>query len=384
MTATHHQDPSPELQSSAPGSSDGSRVPRQPAAPEAVDALSERVFEAALGAIDLFSVYLGDRLGCYRAMADGTPVTPADLAARCDIAERYAREWLEQQATSGLVTAVTQDGEQRFRLEPAAVEVFTDRTSLNFLAPLARMLGAAAGQLPALLEAYRSGGGISWEQFGVDARESQAEMNRPWFEQRLAGALAEVDSLHTLLARPGARIADVGFGFGWSSIALARAYPEATVDGFDVDEASVLAARGNASAAGLADRVRFSLANAAALPEAAYDVVFAFECLHDMPQPVEVLAAARRALRPGGLVVVMDEAVGEALSAPGNEVDRLMYGFSLLVCLPDGLSHPPSVGTGTVMRRSVLTNYATEGGFAAVDVLPIDDFSFFRFYALHP
>jgi 2-polyprenyl-3-methyl-5-hydroxy-6-metoxy-1,4-benzoquinol methylase len=120
------------------------------------------------------------------------------------------------------------------------------------------------------------------------------------------------------------------------------------------------------------------------LAEATYDVVFAFECLHDMPRPVEVLAAARRALRPGGAVVVMDEAVAEALESPADEVDRLMYGFSLLVCLPDGMSHEGSAGTGTVMRPAVLQRYAQEAGFADVQVLPIEDFSFFRFYLLAP
>src|SRR5690606_19897201 len=114
----------------------------------------------------------------------------------------------------------------------------------------------------------------------------------------------------------------------------------------------------------------------------AFQAVFAFECIHDMPQPVEVLAAARRSLVPGGMVIVMDEAVADEFTAPGDDVERLMYGYSLTVCLPDGMSHRPSVGTGTVMRPATLRRYGQEAGLTRMDVLPIEDFSFFRFYRL--
>ena len=116
--------------------------------------------------------------------------------------------------------------------------------------------------------------------------------------------------------------------------------------------------------------------------EQLYDVAFAFECVHDMARPVEVLAAIRAALDPDGVLVVMDEAVAEEFTAPGDDLERLMYGFSLLVCLPDGLSSTPSAGTGTVMRPSVLRGYAERAGFGSLDVLPIEGFGFFRFYAL--
>ena len=112
--------------------------------------------------------------------------------------------------------------------------------------------------------------------------------------------------------------------------------------------------------------------------------MFAFECIHDMPYPVEVLSAARRSLRQGGSVVVMDEAVADAFTPPGDEVERLMYGFSLLVCLPDGMSHPDSAGTGTVMRPETLRRYALDAGFSDVRVLPVEGFGFFRFYELLP
>jgi SAM-dependent methyltransferase len=134
--------------------------------------------------------------------------------------------------------------------------------------------------------------------------------------------------------------------------------------------------------ANLQERVRVREADATALPQGEFDVLFAFECLHDMPYPVQVLAAARRALRPGGAVVVMDEAVAEQFEPGGDLTERLFYGFSLLVCLPDGLAHPDSAGTGTVMREHTLRSYAQQAGLAEVSVLPIEDFGFWRFYEL--
>ena len=345
---------------------------------DTAEEFADRLFRAALGTAEVLSVYLGDRLGWYRALADGGPATAAELVARAGGAPRYAREWLEQQAAAGILT-VGPDG--RFTLPPGAAEVLTDESSLSFLAPLARMFAAAAAQLPALLDAYRTGGGVGWSQFGTDMRESQADMNRPWFEHALPGALAGVPELDRELRAPGARIADVGAGGGWSTIALARAYPQARVEGFDVDAPSVELARANAAAAGVADRVAFHLVDGSRLPDG-FDAAFAFECIHDLPRPVEVLAAMNRAVRADGPVVIMDEAVGDRFGGKADEVEQLMYGFSLLVCLPDGLAHPRSVGTGTVMRPGTLREYARAAGFAGVEVLPIDDFGFWRFYRL--
>ncbi len=342
------------------------------------DAVAERLLQAAVGAVDLVSVYLGDRLGWYASLRRHGPATPDELAARTGCSERYAREWLEQQAVTGLLEVA--DG--RFRLPPGAAEALTDPTSLAFLAPLSRMLLAPLVHMPALLEAYRTGGGVSWAELGEDARESQADMNRPWYEAVLPGALASVPHLHEVLGRPGVRIVEIGCGGGWASLALARAYPSAQVLACDVDDATVGMARETVREAGLEDRVRVVQADAAALPERDVDVVFAFECLHDMPHPVEVLTAARRSLRGGGRVVVMDEAVADRFAPGGDLTERLMYGFSLLICLPDGLAHPGSAGTGTVMRESTLRAYAEQAGLGSVSVLPIEDFGFWRFYEL--
>jgi SAM-dependent methyltransferase len=347
-------------------------------------AVSERLLGAALGTVDLMSTFLGDRLGWYRSLAQDGPATPLQLAARTSTDARYAREWLEQQAVTGLLHLDSDgtDDERVFSIPPGTAEVMTDQHSLNFLAPVARMFGAVGPALPRLLAAYRSGDGISWDELGDHAREGQADANRPWFEHRLAEALSGVEDLHVLLARPGTRVLDVGCGGGWSSIALGRAYPSAEVHGIDIDAPSVSMATENARAAGVADRVTFLHGDAAELPADRYDAAFAFECVHDMPRPVDVLTAVRKSLTPGAPLIVMDEAVADSFAPDGDEVERLMYGFSLFICLPDGRSSRPSVATGTVLRPSRLREYAEAAGFGELEVLPITEFSFFRFYRL--
>ncbi|MGH3811652.1 MAG: class I SAM-dependent methyltransferase, partial [Pseudonocardiaceae bacterium] len=189
--------------------------------------------------------------------------------------------------------------------------------------------------------------------------------------------------LHARLSRDGARVADVGCGLGWSAIAIARAYPGVTVDGFDLDAPSIEAARRNADEAGVADRVHFAVTDAGSTgSDRRYDAVFAFECLHDLPDPVGVLAAMHRLAGDDGIVIVMDERAEDRFTAPGSEVERMLYGYSLICCLPDGMSQQPSAATGTVLRADTLTDYATRAGFSQVEALPLEH-DFFRFYRLH-
>ncbi|MFZ2178106.1 MAG: class I SAM-dependent methyltransferase [Rhodococcus sp. (in: high G+C Gram-positive bacteria)] len=344
--------------------------------------MAQRIFDASLGAIDLLAIHLGDRLGWYRSLTTDGPATPDELAGRTSTHPRYAREWLEQQAVSGLLT-VDDSEPRRFALPAGVAEVLTDEQSLDYLAPLARIFVAATTQIPALLDAYRTGGGVGWAQYGADARESQADMNRPWYEKVLPGALASVPDVDAHLRTPGATIADIGCGGAWSTIALARTYPEAELHGYDIDAATVELAKSNiASQPDVAGRITVMQADAAGIPEGKLTAAFAFECIHDMPAPVEVLTAVSKALAPGGFMIVMDEAVDDEFSAPGSDIERLMYGFSLTVCLPDGMNHSPSAATGTVMRPSILRGYAEAAGFTHMDVLPIDDFGFWRFYRL--
>ena len=316
------------------------------ASQQTADEVAERLFGSLLGTVEIMSVYLGDRLGWYRALAGDGPASAVELARRTDTQVRYAREWLEQQAVSGLLV-VESDGapdDRRFAIPASTAEVMTDATSLAYLAPMGRMFGAVGPVLPRLLEVYRTGGGVSWDDLGDDARESQADANRPWYDQRLGSALAGVPVDTRRPRGPGLPGARRGLRRRLVEHRPGQAYPSATVLGVDIDQPSVDMATAHAQQEGVADRVRFLRQDAASLPEGTVDIAFAFECVHDMPRPVEVLHAVRRTLAPGGSLVVMDEAVADAFAPDGDELERMMYGFSLFVCLPDGLSSTPERG----------------------------------------
>lgn len=352
------------------------------------DALAGRLFEAALGTFDLAALHVGERLGLYAALAD-RPLTAPELAAATGTATRYVREWLEQQAVTGILAVDDPEaGEdaRRYSLPAGHREVLLHPESLAFMAPVARFMMGIAAQTPRLLDVFRTGAGLSWEAYGADVREAQASMNRPMFTNLLGpewlASIPDVDA--RLRSDPPARVADVAVGAGWSTIALARAYPKIRVDGLDLDAASIELARANLATTEVADRVTFSVRDAADPGLAGqYDLATIFEAVHDFSQPVTVLRAVRNLLAPGGSLLVADEKVAERFTAPGDEVERLMYGFSFLLCLPNVLAEEPSVGTGTVMRPDVLRRFAAEAGYGRVDVLPIEA-DFWRFYRLVP
>jgi 2-polyprenyl-3-methyl-5-hydroxy-6-metoxy-1,4-benzoquinol methylase len=351
------------------------------------DSLVERLAGANLGAMELASAYLGARLGLYEALATSDALTPADLAVRAGIHERYAREWLEQQAVAAIVT-VDDPAEdpfaRRYRLSPAHAEVLTDADSLSYFVPFLRGAVAMIQALPLVLGAFRTGGGVAFSDYGEEFCQAVATGNRPSFFTLLGRDwFPAIPDLHARLqADPPARVADVGCGQGFSSLGIARAYPKVTVDGLDLDERSIAAARANAEAAGLADRAHFHCRDAGDPALAGrYDLACAFECIHDMAQPVPALRAMRQLVGQTGTVLVVDERVAETFAAPGDELERLFYAISLLHCLPAGMSEQPSVGTGTVMRPATLRRYAQEAGFRDVEVLPIES-DFWRFYRL--
>jgi 2-polyprenyl-3-methyl-5-hydroxy-6-metoxy-1,4-benzoquinol methylase len=351
------------------------------------DAVAGRVGAAILGSLDAQAIYLGDRLGLYRALADGGPATATELAERAGIHRRYAREWLEHQAVGAIVdvddVAAAPDA-RRYTLPPAHAEVLVDEDNLAFLAPLARMVVGTAQRLPDVLVAYRTGGGVDWADYGPDVVEAQEGVNRPQFAHLVGEWIDALPDVAYRLRDEGGRVADVACGTGWSSISIARHFPKVEVDGIDIDAGSIERAKRHATAMGLSDRVSFLFADAAAADGAGrYDLVTIFEAVHDMARPVEVLAAARRLLAPGGAVLVGDERVAEQFMAPGDEAERLFYGYSVVACLANGLVDAPSIGTGTVMRPAVLEAIAREAGFSRFDILPTEHDSF-RFYRLDP
>jgi 2-polyprenyl-3-methyl-5-hydroxy-6-metoxy-1,4-benzoquinol methylase len=350
------------------------------------EALQERLFGDALGALELYTIYLGERLGLYRALAESGPATSSQLAARTGTAERYVREWLEQHAASELLAVDDPRAEplaRRYWLPPEHIAVLADPDDLRYEASTGVDIVRAGRWLPQLVEAFRVGNApppLPWEP------EGRAEPNRARFINLLGTewlpAIVDVDS--RLRAEPPARVLDVACGTGWSSIAMARAYPAITVDGFDVDPDVVAAAVENAREAGLAGRVRFAVVDAADPgPAGRYDLVTIFEALHDMARPVEALRAARAMLAEGGSVVIADERVEDEFTAPAPDRDRRAYGWSVISCLPGAMGDPGTAATGAVMRPATLAGYAGAAGFRHTEALGVEAEDW-RFYRLLP
>ena len=352
------------------------------------DAFIEQLNMSTLGFFDILSIGLGDQLGLYRPLADAgdAGLTSAELAERAGIADRYAREWLEQQSVARIVRPFPVAGGHRFRLPAGHAEALLDRDGMYYAMPTIWSLMTLVPVMDALAEAYRTGGGIPWDAYGAAGREGVGDGNRPLYLKVMAREwLPAITSVHErLLAEPPARIADLGCGMGWSSIAMALAYPRVRVDGSDLDVSSIEGARANAEASGVADRVSFVERDASEPAEAAtYDLVTFFECLHDMPKPVQALRAARSMLAEGGAILVGDEKTNEAFTGGADDLERRNYGWSVFVCLPTAMTDPGSAATGAVMRPSSLRRYASEAGLDSFEILPIDDQSF-RLYLLRP
>ena len=354
---------------------------------DARELLAGRLVDGVTQAMEILGVYLGVELGLYRALAGLGAATEEELAGHAGVAVRYAREWLEQQAVAGYLACddpAQPARRRRFRLPAGHAEVLVDADSPYHAAPLAPILAGVVGVLPRLLDAYRDGGGVAYADYGRELRDGIAAANRPMFLHELASVwLPAVPELHQRLgSAPPARVLDLGCGLGASAVALARAYPRTTVLGVDLDEASVAQARAAAAQAGVADRVSFVAGDAAHLtPEAPFDLVTIFEALHDMGDPVGALRAARAVLAVGGSLLVADERVADAFTAPGDATERLMYGWSILHCLPATLAEDPIQATGTVLRAPTLAGWAAAAGFSGFEVLPIDN-PFWRFYRL--
>ncbi|RSM91689.1 SAM-dependent methyltransferase [Kibdelosporangium aridum] len=339
-------------------------------------ALANLLFENTTGTLRMYAVYLGERLGYYRALAEGGPMTSAELAERTGTHERYTREWLEHQASSGLLTV---DADRVFTLPAEHIPVLADPDHVLYGTQPSIDLARVARRLPELVDVYRTGDApapIPWEP------EGRANPNRTQYLNLLGKQwLPAIPDVHKRLSA-GARVADIACGLGWTSIAMAQAYPDITVDGLDLDAKAIEIAQRNAAEAGVGDRVTFSAKDASELTSAEpFDVVFIIEALHDMKYPVDALAKARNLLAPGGSVLVFDVKPDEEFKAPGPVLEQYEYGWSIVACLPATMGDPNSAMTGTVMRPATLRKYAEEAGFTDVTILPIEAETW-RFYQL--
>jgi SAM-dependent methyltransferase len=347
-----------------------------------IEAFAETMFGMALGTLELTVTYLGRSLGLYESLrGESAGLTAAELASRAGIDTRYAREWVEHQAVAGVLTVddpAAEPDARRYALPEAHAAVLLDEEHPAYSGALADVMPIIARSLDLVTGAFRSGAGVEFAAYGL--HDMQAGFTRPMFASSFAEEwLPALPQVHArLVAGEPLRVADFGCGEGWASIYIAEAFPNVTVDGFDLDDTSIAAARRNAVSRGVSDRVRFEVKDIQD-SSGGYDLVFACEVIHDLADPVGALAAMRRVTGDDGAVLIIDERTDEEFSPSGDPIQRLLYGFSIIHCLPVGRTAANSAETGTVMRPQVFERYATDAGFASVEVLPIEH-PFFRFY----
>lgn len=333
------------------------------------------------GALILAGVYLGAKLELYAAL-QATPATSTELAERTGTEERLVREWLQQQTTAGLLTASRGPDGWSYALPAEHHALLLDPDDPDRVTGSVLSTVAELRQLPRLLETFRTGRGIPYDDYGADESTGQAMSSRGLYRARVPQWVDALPVARQLRER-GGRILDVGCGHGWSTITMAEALPSVTIDGIDLDRASIAAAEVNRVTSQAADRVSFQVRDAAEMAGAGYDLVTMFEMLHDLSRPVEALRAARAALGEDGVVLVADEPTAEEFLGRPDATEARQFGWSVLACLPMSLVEPGSAATGAVMRPSTLRRYADEAGFSSVDVLDADT-ELLRLYLLRP
>jgi SAM-dependent methyltransferase len=341
--------------------------------------IDESKLEAFLGqvvgdagaAISVLLAHLGDKLGLYQAMADGAPVTAAELAGRTGTSERLVQEWLSNQAAGGYVAY--DPAADRFRLPAEQAFALAEESSPALVQGGFDFIAAAYQSIGKELEAFRSGTGLAWGDHHPSLFTATERFFRPGYRAHLVQEwIPAMDGVHDKLAA-GARVADVGCGYGSSTMVLAGAYPDSVFTGYDYHEPSVLAAREAAAQAGVADRVSFEVADATEI-RGPYDLIAFFDCWHDTADPLGVAGAARRALAADGSVMLVEPFAGDRLEDNLTPLGRMSYGASTIACTPCSISDGgPGLGAqaGEARTRELFTR-AGFGIFRRVAETPLN------------
>jgi 2-polyprenyl-3-methyl-5-hydroxy-6-metoxy-1,4-benzoquinol methylase len=309
-------------------------------------------------------VLIGDKLGLYKAMANGEPVTPGQLAERTDCRERYIREWLCQQAASGYVEYEAGGG--TFRLPAEQAMALADEDSPAFIPGAFQVLAAVVKDEPHITERFRSGEGFGWHEHNHDLFEGTERFFRPGYLANLVGSwLPSLEGVVDKLTA-GALVADIGCGLGASTILMAKAFPASKFVGSDYHEGSIEAARAAAARGGVADRVSFEVASAKDFGGGPFDLVCVFDALHDMGDPIGAARHVREQLADDGTWMVVEPFAGDAIEENLNPVGRIFYGASTTLCTPASLSQEVGLALGAQAGEQRLTEVLNEGGFSRV------------------
>src|SRR5918998_1702420 len=305
-------------------------------------------------------MYVGEKLGLYRAMAGAGPLTPQQLAERTATHERYVREWLNNQAAGGYVTYNPKNGTYELPNEQALV--LADDNSSVFIGGLFEVIAAMWASADRIADAFRTGEGVGWHEHDHRLFHGVERLFGPIYRGNLTAQwIPALDGVEDKL-RAGAKVADVGCGHGVSTILMAQAYPNSAFYGFDYHEGSIRAAREAAAEAGVGDRATFEAAAAKDFPGSGYALICFFDALHDMGDPVGAAAHAREALAEDGVVMLVEPIAGDRVEENFNPVGRLYYAGSTFLCTPSSLAQEVGLGLGAQAGEARLGEVMSEAG----------------------
>jgi SAM-dependent methyltransferase len=329
-----------------------------------VEAFVYRIIDEIAAAMNVPLSVIGLRLGLYKAMADGEPVTSVELAERTGTDERYIREWLAGQGAGGYVEYDRETETYRLPAEHAAV--LADEDSPVYQGGMFQAASAAILAQDHVADRFVTGDGLGWHEHHHDLFDGTAAVfgiaYKTLLVQEWIPALEGVEAK----LQGGALVADVGCGHGISTILMAEAYPQSTFVGFDYHKASLEKARHLAAMAGVEDRVRFELATATGFPGRGYDLVACFDALHDMGDPAAAARHIWSALAEDGTWMIVEPSAGDSPEENFHPLGRIRYGFSTLVCTPGSLSQPGRAALGTLAGERRLAEAIRAGGFGQV------------------
>jgi SAM-dependent methyltransferase len=306
-------------------------------------------------------VVMGDKLGLYRALAEGGAQNAAELASRASVAERYVREWLNAQAAGGYVAYDPET--ETYSLPPEQAIALTDSSSPAFLPGFFQLALGTVIDSPRITEAARSGEGVGWHEHGHDVFDGCERFFRPGYNANLIPAwLPALDGVTEKL-ESGAKVADLGCGHGSSTILMAEAFPASTFLGSDYHAGSIEVARERAAEAEVADRVVFETAAASTDQGSGFDLVTMFDCLHDMGDPVGAARQVLSMLASDGSWMIVEPMAGDRVEDNLNPVGRAFYGFSTFLCTPASLSQEVGLALGAQAGEARIAEVVAEAGF---------------------
>ena len=309
-------------------------------------------------------IYLGDKLGLYRAWAGAGPLTSHEVADRTGTHERYIREWLNNQAASGILEYHAADG--TYELSDEAAQLWADENSPAFLAGAIELIASMWADADRLADAFRSGAGIAWGDHDQRLYRGVQRFYTPLYRRSLVREwIPSLDGVEAKLQQ-GANVADVGCGYGISTVILAEAFSRSTFVGSDTHAESIDAAEKAAAEAGVADRVRFEVAAAGSFTGKGYDLVCFFDALHDMGDPVAAAAHARETLADGGTLLLVEPYAADRLEDNLNTVGRAYYAGSTFLCTPGSLAQPGGHSLGAQAGPQRLGEVLRQAGFTQV------------------